>query len=88
MCWFCWSLATCTTCLPRPCFAEMSSKVLQADLEVLRKDILKYKTDLYSLRDKLERLATEYQDSKQHNPTQRYNVLKDLIKTATADVKE
>ena len=61
----------------------MSSKVLQADLEVLRKDILKCKTELYELRDKLEKLATEYEASKKHNPSQRYTVLKDLIKEAT-----
>ena len=61
----------------------MSSKVLQADLEVLRKDILKSKTELYDLRDKLEKLSKDYEESKKHSPTQRYNALKEIIKEAT-----
>ena len=44
----------------------MSSKVLQADLEVLRKEILKSKTELYDLRDKLEKLSKDYEESKKH----------------------
>ena len=61
----------------------MGSKVLQADLEVLRKDILESKTELYDLRDKLEKLSKDYEESKKHNPTQRYNTLKEIIKEAT-----
>ena len=65
----------------------MTSKELEAEMETARKDILRLKTEFYSLRDGFDKLAQEYEASKQHNPTQRYQVLKELIKTATKDVR-
>ena len=64
-------------------FVEISSKMLQADLRVLREDILKSKTELYDIRDKLEKLSKDYEESKRHDPTHRYSVLKEIIKEAT-----
>ena len=66
---------------------ETSSKVLEADLEALRKDILKYKTEYYRSRDRLDKLVTSYEDSKKHGPTKRYDILKEMIKEATRDIE-
>ena len=63
--------------------AECTAKDIDAELEQMRKDILEYKNVFRTERDKLDRLALEYEASKKYNPTQRYGVLKSLIKSIT-----
>ncbi len=62
---------------------EMSAKELETELEQLRKDTLKCKQEFYLQRDKIHRMSQEYEDSKKYNPTQRYTVLKTVIKNVT-----
>jgi len=63
----------------------MSASELEAEMERFRRQVIQLKADYRSRRLRLETLATEYESSKQFNPAQRYQVLKDMIKDATTE---
>jgi ribonuclease HII len=61
----------------------MTAAQLESDTERLRREVVQLKQDFRLERERLERLAAAYQDSKKLNPAQRYTALKDMIKDAT-----
>jgi len=65
---------------------EMTSKEVLGETEEMRKEIIQLKQDYYTNRDRLIKLASDYEESKKYDPTKRYNVLKQLIKDATRTV--
>jgi len=64
-------------------YSKMTSKEVLGETEEMRKEVIQLKQDYYSSRDRLVKLATDYEESKKYDPTKRYNVLKQLIKDAT-----
>ena len=58
----------------------MSAKELEQEARQIRKENLEMKEEIRKTKEKLEQLSKEYEGSKQFNPAQRYEVLKDLIK--------
>ena len=65
--------------------ADMTSKDVDEELSKFRKEILQYKQDFRIEKDKLEKLAVEYEQSKKQAPPQRYQTLKQMIKTVTRE---
>ena len=61
----------------------MSPAQLESETEQLRREVVRLKQEFRVEREKLDRLATAYHDSKKLNPAQRYAALKDMIKDAT-----
>ena len=64
-------------------FVDMTAKEVDEALNTYRKEILQYKQDFRTEKDKLDKLATEYEQSKKQAPPQRYQTLKLMIKTVT-----
>jgi hypothetical protein len=64
--------------------AEMTPAQLDADTERMRREVIQLKQEFRQERERLERLAAAYQESKKLNPAQRYVALKEMIKDATA----
>ena len=64
-------------------FPEITSHQVETDLDLFRKEVIAMKHTFRCERDKLDRLAREYEASKKYNPTQRYAVLKSIIKSTT-----
>jgi len=64
-------------------YSEINSKDLEKELSKFNREIVDLKNDFRTLRDRLEHLGKEYEESKKLNPAQRYNALKEMIKTAT-----
>ena len=56
---------------------------MEEDIDGFRRETVALKKEYRTERDKLDRLAREYEESKKYNPTQRYSVLKLLINDAT-----
>lgn len=67
-------------------YSKMTSKEVLGETEEMRKEIIQLKQDYYTNRDRLIKLASDYEESKKYDPTKRYNVLKQLIKDATRTV--
>jgi len=65
--------------------AEMSVSQVEAETEQFRRQVIQLKADYRSRRERLDRLAAEYESSKQYNPAQRYQILKDMIKNVCTD---
>ena len=61
----------------------MSPSQLDSDADRMRREVVQLKQDFRLERERLERLAAAYQESKKLNPAQRYAALKDMIKDAT-----
>ncbi|ELT90564.1 hypothetical protein CAPTEDRAFT_209614 [Capitella teleta] len=59
---------------------KMTSEQVSHETASLRKQSAALQREYQSWRANLERLAKEYEESKKYNPTQRYGVLKALIK--------
>ena len=62
---------------------ERGSKELDEETEQLRREVVHLKQDFRTYRDLLEQLGKAYEESKKLAPPQRYNALKDMIKTVT-----
>eukprot|EP00914_Ancora_sagittata_P029636 GHVO01058722.1.p1 GENE.GHVO01058722.1~~GHVO01058722.1.p1 ORF type:complete len:122 (+),score=17.96 GHVO01058722.1:314-679(+) len=62
---------------------KMTSEQVVHETSAMRKESAALQREYQAWRGKLERLAREYEDSKKYNPTQRYGVLKALIKDTT-----
>jgi len=63
----------------------MSASELEAETENCRRQVIQFKADYRSRRERLEALAAQYQSSKQMNPAQRYPALKDMIKNVCTE---
>jgi len=61
----------------------MTSKELEKELAKHHHDIVELKHEFRTLRDSLEVLARQYQESKRLNPAQRYVALREMIKDST-----
>ena len=61
-------------------FLEQSVKEVRKDTEDLHRKVMDMKTEYFRIKDHLDKLDKQYQDSKKYNPTQRYTVLKHMIK--------
>ena len=59
----------------------MTSQEVEDEITKFRKEILQLKPDFRSGKEKLEKLDMEYQNSKKQGPPQRYQTMKDMIKT-------
>ena len=66
----------------------MSTKEVEAELEEMRKAVVQLKQEFYTERDKLSKLAADYEESKKLNPSQRYAELKKIIKVVIRTWKE
>ena len=44
--------------------------------------MLDLKSEYFKIKDRLDKLDKQYQDSKKYNPTQRYTVMKHMVKDA------
>jgi len=64
--------------------ADMTSKEMVAELQRLGRETQQLQRDRRNYSETLERLSTEYENSKKYPPPQRYLALKDMIKMATA----
>jgi len=66
-------------------YSEMSDSELNDDMVRMRREVLQLKQDFRRERDKLQKLRTDYEESKNVNPAQRYMELKELIKTLVSE---
>ncbi|KAJ8319409.1 hypothetical protein KUTeg_004500 [Tegillarca granosa] len=64
---------------------DMSKKEVSSDNKEKKQHIVKYDTKFLRLHNRLEKLKRDYQDSKEHSFVQRYNLMKDMIKTVIKD---
>jgi len=67
----------------RTTVVAMTAKELEKDLAKHHHDVVELKHEFRTLRDRLEALAKQYQESKRLNPAQRYVALREMIKDAT-----
>ena len=61
-------------------FTEKTANEVTEEAEQFQNDIIKLKHDFRRETEKLENLEEEYQDSKAYTPSQRYVLLKTMIK--------
>ena len=59
---------------------EMSAKELKKSTASLHQEVMSTKAEYFRIKDRLDRLDKQYQDSKKYKPLQRYTVMKNIIK--------
>ena len=59
---------------------DKSNTSIAEETDRLRKETIHLKHEFRAERDKLKQLSDKYKESKKYNPTQRYPLLKDMIK--------
>lgn len=64
---------------------DMTKREVSSDNKEKKQHIIKYDTKFLRLHNRLEKLKREYQDSKEHSFVQRYNLMKEMIKTVIKD---